>query len=176
MFPDITSNKRLKSATTVMRVCINYEVAIIWRFKPICISLLKKAPDHWSHVILMARSVSCPLLSKNRVFTNVSTSEVVSTPLRSLNLNQFKKHVKSCDCLSSVVPNYLTRVRYNIPFMQITICVVPVCVYCSDFLRSKYASRLSKFISYVSFQLHQSKRYQTFRLSSIGSIIKLTKL
>ena len=32
-----------------MRVCINYEVAIIWRFKPICISLLKKAPT-WSLV------------------------------------------------------------------------------------------------------------------------------
>ena len=29
MFPEITSDKRLKSATRVMRVCINYEVAII---------------------------------------------------------------------------------------------------------------------------------------------------
>ena len=29
MFPVITSNNRLKSATTVMRVCINYEIAII---------------------------------------------------------------------------------------------------------------------------------------------------
>ena len=104
------------------------------------------------------------------------TSEVVSTPSRSLNLNQFKKHVKSCDCLSSGVSNYLTCVRYNIPFMQITICVVLVCVYCSDFLCSKYASHLSKFISYVSFQLRQSKKYHTFRLNSIGSIIKLTKL
>ena len=127
-----------------------------------CISLLKKAPDHGSHVILIARSVSCPLLSKNHVFTNISTIEVVSTPSRSLNLNQFKKHGKSCDCLSSGVSNYLTCVKYNIPLMQITICVVPVCVYCSDFLRSKYASRLSKFISYVSFQLRQSKKYQTF--------------
>ena len=86
---------------------VNYEVAIIWRFKSICISLLKKAPDHWSLVILITRSISCPLLSQNRVFTIVSTSEVVSTPLRSLNLNQFKKHVKSCDCLSSGVSNYL---------------------------------------------------------------------
>lgn len=155
---------------------VNYEVAIIWRFKSICISLLKKAPDHWSLVILITRSISCPLLSQNRVFTIVSTSEVVSTPSRSLNLNQFKKHVKSCDCLSSGVSNYLTCVRYNIPFMQITICVVLVCVYCSDFLCSKYASHLSKFISYVSFQLRQSKKYHTFRLNSIGSIIKLTKL
>ena len=56
MFPEITSDKRLKSATRVMHVCINYEVAIIWRFKSICISLLKKAPDHWSHVILIVRS------------------------------------------------------------------------------------------------------------------------
>ena len=155
---------------------VNYEVAIIWRFKSICISLLKKAPDHWSLVILITWSISCPLLSQNRVFTIVSTSEVVSTSSRSLNLNQFKKHVKSCDCLSSGVSNYLTRVKYNIPLMQITICVVPVCVYCSDFLRSKYTSRLSKSISYVSFQLRQSKRYQTFWLSSIGSLIKLTKL
>ena len=29
MFPEITSDNRLKSATTVMRVCISYEVAII---------------------------------------------------------------------------------------------------------------------------------------------------
>ena len=115
-------------------------------------------------------------LSQNRVLTIVSTSEVVSTPSRSLNLNLFKKHVKSCDCLSSGVSNYLTCVRYNIPFMQIIICVVLVCVYCSDFLCSKYASHLSKFISYVSFQLRQTKKYHTFRLSSIGWIIKLTKL
>lgn len=135
---------------------INYEVAIIWRFKSICFHFSKKAPDHWSLVILIAQSVSCPLLSQNRVFTIVSNSEVVSTPSRSLNLKQFKKHVKSCDCLSSGVSNYLTCVRYNIPFMQITICVVLVCVYCSDFLCSKYASHLSKFISYVSFQLPAS--------------------
>lgn len=125
---------------------------------------------------LFARSVSCPLLSKNRVFVIVSTSEVVSTPSKSLNLNQFKKHVEIFDCLSSGVSNYLTHVRYNIPFMQITICVVLVCVYCSDFLCSMYALRLSKFISYVSFRLSQSKKYQTFRLSSIGSIIILKKL
>lgn len=137
MFPEITSNDRLKSATTVMRVCINYGVTIIWRFTSICISLLKKAPDHWSRVILIARSVSCPL-SKNRVLDIVS--------IQSLNLNQFKKHVEIFDCLSSGVSNYLTHVRHNIPFMQITIGVVPVCGYCSDFLCSMYALRLSKFI------------------------------
>ena len=95
-------------------------------------------PDHWFHVILIVQSVSCLLLSKNHVFIIVSTSEGFSMPSKSLNLNQFKNHVKSFDCLSSGVPNYLTHVGYNIPFMQIAICFVLVCVYCSDFLLISY--------------------------------------
>ena len=128
MFPKISSDNRLKSATTVMRVCINYEVAIIWRFKSVCISRLKKAPDHWFHVILIARSVSCPLLSKNRVFIIVFTSEVVSTPSKSLNLNQFKEHIENFDCLSSGLSHYLTRVGYNIHLCKLQ-SVLSRCVF-----------------------------------------------
>lgn len=175
MFPEITSDKRLKSATRVMRVCINYEVAIIWRFKSICISLLKKAPDHWSHVILITRlfHFRCHL---RIVFWPSFLLVKLFQRHREVWTWIYSRSMSKVDCLSSGVSNYLTCVRYNIPFMQITICVVLVCVYCSDFLCSKYASHLSKFISYVSFQLRQTKKYHTFRLSSIGWIIKLTKL
>ena len=120
-----------------MRVCINHEVGIIRHFKSVCISLLKQVPDHWFHIILIARSVYvCYYLRIMflSLFLLVKVFQCHQKVWIWINSRTTSKVLTAYQVVSQIT----WRVGYNIPFMQIAICFVPVCVYCSDFLLISY--------------------------------------
>ena len=89
---------------------------------------------------------------------------------KSLNLNQFKKHVESFDCLSSGVSNYLTRVGYNIDWhLNKKILTKAVDDYARDWSKREgcHVSALVAWLETIKHQ-QQDKQFRTSKLSSLS--------